>query len=560
MIKKLKNLKVDQKLKQAFKTILIAFIIAVILALAGIAMINANLNRFYNESYKNTQLQLEIRRDIQLVGKNVLWAITATDGTQLDKISTAETYAQRVEENIQTLSTSFSDKDKIATLQSALTTLKNERAAITSLLYSGNQAKALTLFNGTYNDATENMQNILIEIGDSANAQAATAYSRASSLVSMINVILVVVAIGSIILCIKLAKELTQLLLTPIKELQGAAQKLKAGELDIQIVYNSTDELGDLAQNFREACAEMRTVIFDMGEMLGKMADGNFNFDTNTAESYIGDFESLLSNIRRTNDALSTTLTKINQTSGQVMVGAGQLASSAQSLAEGATEQSGAVEELMATITKVSSLAEDSAEGAITAANSAKTSAENAAKSREEINKLTGAMERINETSREIENIIGAIEEIAEQTNLLALNASIEAARAGEAGRGFAVVADQIGKLAADSAQSAITTRELISKSLTEIENGNQIVDKTVVAIGSVLESMEGFANMASASADSSKTQSTMLKHVEQGIEQISSVVENNSASAEENSAISQELSAQAQTLEQMVAEFELRS
>ena len=87
-------------------------------------------------------------------------------------------------------------------------------------------------------------------------------------------------------------------------------------------------------------------------------------------------------------------------------------------------------------------------------------------------------MERISDTSKEIQNIIGAIEDFASQTNLLSLNASIEAARAGEAGKGFAVVADQIGKLASDSAQSAIDTKKLIEKSLDEIENGNIITEK----------------------------------------------------------------------------------
>ena len=90
-------------------------------------------------------------------------------------------------------------------------------------------------------------------------------------------------------------------------------------------------------------------------------------------------------------------------------------------------------------------------------------------------------------TSQEIQNIIGSIEEIASQTNLLSLNASIEAARAGEAGKGFAVVADQIGKLAGDSAQAAVNTRDLIEKSLQEIENGNQITEKTVAALNRFL-------------------------------------------------------------------------
>lgn len=86
------------------------------------------------------------------------------------------------------------------------------------------------------------------------------------------------------------------------------------------------------------------------------------------------------------------------------------------------------------------------------------------------MNDLLMEMEHITEISKEIGNIITDIEDIASQTNLLSLNASIEAARAGEAGKGFAVVADQIGKLAADSAKSAVNTRDLIDKTLVEIE------------------------------------------------------------------------------------------
>lgn len=375
----------------------------------------------------------------------------------------------------------------------------------------------------------------------------------------VITVVMVLAGAGAAALCFALAKMLTQNIVEPVKELQAAVQKLKEGELDIDITYEGGDELGELAADLREACAQMHTVVADSGYLLGEMAEGRFNISTQVESSYVGDFRNVILSMRKLNRQLDATLHQIAESTSQVKVGSEQLAQSAQDLAEGATEQAGAVEELTATIESVTHISEESAENATTAANAAKKAAENAGRNREEINELTGAMARITETSKEIENIIAAIEDIASQTNLLSLNASIEAARAGEAGRGFAVVADQIGKLAADSAQSAVNTRELIGKALEEIEAGNRIVENTMEAIGSVLADMESFAGMASGAAEASRVQADMLKQIEAGIEQISSVVQSNSASAEETSAVSEELSAQAITLEEMVGKFELR-
>ena len=317
--------------------------------------------------------------------------------------------------------------------------------------------------------------------------------------------------------------------------------------------------MGELTQDLRETCEILKGVITDTGNVLAEMAEGNFNVTSATTELYVGDFETLIVAMNQLNSQLDATLRQIKESAGHVMIGSEQLAGSAQELAEGASEQACAVDELTATIADVTNISEDSAKNAMMAASSAKDAADEASSSREKISKLTEAMDRITETSKEIEDIITAIEKIAAQTNLLSLNASIEAARAGEMGKGFAVVADQIGKLAADSRQSAVTTRELISKSLTEIENGNIMVEYTMESIGTALSNMESFAGMAAGAAEASQEQADMLKQIQARIDQISTVVQSNSASAEETSAISQELSAQAIGLEEMINKFELR-
>lgn len=556
----LKNAKVAKKLQVAFTLVIAFFAIAFVIAVFCIRLINSQLSEFYNKSYANTALQLEIRKDIQVVGKNVLWALTTDDaaGTQ-SKIDEADKYAQFVGSNIDTLKQNFDNDEMVASLEAAVSNLKAVRAQVLELAVAQKNEEALALFNGDYNAATTKVQDILIEIGNYADAQAAKAYRTSGILGNVTTILMLVLSAIVILLCVNLASIITSCFKTPIQELELAANKLKDGELDITITYESEDEMGILANHFREACAQMQDVILDVGELLNKMSDGNFNVNTTIEEKYVGNFTTLITSMRTLNRELNGTLKHINEVSDQVRVGSEQLADSSQALAEGATDQAGAVEELTATIENVTAMSSDNADNALAAASSLAEAAKEAEQSREDMAELTSAMKRITDTSKEIENIIGAIEDIASQTNLLSLNASIEAARAGEAGRGFAVVADQIGKLATDSAQSAVTTRELIGKALAEIERGNQITIQTAEAINTVLASMTSFSTMAKESANGSRTQADMLQQIADGIEQISTVVQNNSASAQETSAVSEELFAQAETLRELVGRFVLR-
>ena len=554
-----RKLKVGTKLKYAFTTVIVTLAIAVVVSLVSIVKMNVDTYKFYKEAYANSTLQMEIRKDIQLVGKYILWSMTTDDtGSTQSYLNSAQKYADQVGKNVTTLEKSFHDKKKVAELKDAIEELKKQRAAVVELAKRNKNDEALALFNSDYNDATEKIQDILVDIGKVASAEAKSQYTsaRVTGLVSII--LMILIGAGAVAFSTVIRTTITGIMLKPIQELEGAAEKLKAGQLDVEINYESPDELGKLAGNFRQACKTLEVIVQDTSYLLGEMAEGNFNVSSNNAQIYIGNFRQQYESISKLKHELSDTLTQINEASEQVASGSGQLAGGAQALAEGATDQAGAVEELTATVESVSGIAESSAESASGAYQMVRTAVEQADQSREELQALTNAMERISSTSQEIQNIIGSIEEIASQTNLLSLNASIEAARAGEAGKGFAVVADQIGKLAGDSAQAAVNTRDLIEKSLQEIENGNQITEKTVAALNKILESMNDFANAVKGASESSTEQANMLKQIEQGIEQISSVVQSNSAAAEETSATSQELSAQSEGLKNLVGRFKL--
>lgn len=560
MSDRLRNMKMKKKLMLCIRSIAILFLAAVLITFMGSTMIKYNYQGFYEGTYLSAEYVRNLSENIQKIGKNILWATNTEDESLTqERIGIALDVIKQMQTDQAALKETFKDQALLGELERASAAMETIGSQVIAFAGNNQNEEALALFDKEFSTAQQQLEQVLDNIKAAVDKEADTEFTSSQYLALVVFLLVLVLTVFCVFSSLSLEKALLRSILEPVEELENAAAKLAAGDLDITIKYTAEDELGQLAGSFRETCRNLQLVIGDLKQMMEQLRDGNFRADSQCPESYVGDFHFIYTNLEDMVDQLSEVMGQITVASEQVALGSSQMAENAQALAEGATDQAGAVEELTATIGNMTSEAQNSAEYAASAFGKAEEYRRQADTGNQEMEELARAMERITVSSQEVQNIIGEIEDIASQTNLLSLNASIEAARAGEAGRGFAVVADQIGKLAANSGESAVRTRELIQKTLEEVTAGATMTERTKNAFNQIVSGIEALAEASRQSSETSTAQVAAMDQVERGIEQISGVVQSNSAAAQETSASSEELSAQAATLNELMGRFQLR-
>ena len=561
MREKIKKMKVEKKLRFCFTLVVIIASIAAVLGIAALVLVNSRYNKVL---VQNGFSQGEIGIFSTYLNKEpamIRELILLQDETEIkEAVGELDEIRKKTDAALDVLDahcTTEEEKKLLATVNDTLPTYRDIFEQVQEKAQNNQNEEALDLLMSQGKPTLKILTDAVEELID-LNVQMGNEGSRNMQYLALIVLaVMVIVIVVSIVIAMRIAGFVAKLFAEPIKHVQDASAKMASGDLNIEIDSMYPDEIGDMTESFKEAASLLKQYIHELSRGLREVAAGNF--DIATEVDFRGDFAELDRAIVTIITSLSDTLGNIHESTEQVSMGAYQMAESATSLAEGATNQASSVEELTASIQNITETIVNSSEKAQESHENAEQFMGEAEKSNEDIRQLKSAMDRINDTSKEIVNIITAIEDIAAQTNLLSLNASIEAARAGEAGKGFAVVADQIGKLAADSASAAVDTKRLIENSIQEVERGNEITARTTDAIESLIR---GIATLAESTDEISKmtvAQADAMKQMESGVEQISEVIQNNSAAAEETSATSEELSAQTENLEQMVGKFTLK-
>lgn len=353
---------------------------------------------------------------------------------------------------------------------------------------------------------------------------------------------------------IQLGNKVVQPITTVVKRLELLAE----GDLHTDIPEPEVnDETAILMNGLAQTIQGLKRIINDIDSHLADLSEGNFMIEIEG--DYKGDFAEISRSFRGIIQSLSTAMRDIDNNAKSVQRGAEDLAGASLQLAEGATDQASAVQELTATIAEISDKI------SINAQNAEKTRAivaemnDRVMESNEHMKNNTAAMDKIRAASDKIAVIIGSIEDVADQTALLALNASIEAARAGEHGKGFGVVATQVGALADQSSEAARNTKDLIQNAILAVEEGIQYANSTADSLITVVENAKTVNDSMKEIAIASDDQAVAASQISEGINQIAEVVESNSATSEESAAASEEMSGQAQMLKNLVKQFKIR-
>ncbi len=565
-----KNAPIKKKLLISHGSIIVSTFVLIVVLLSSMLGIQGYVKDMYEGPVTNSYYIGDIRYALADIPRAINYAraesvlfnadVDAITEEVKRDVDNARTMLQEAYEVLSETLLTEESKGQLAGIYAYVQELEDELNTTMGLMMAKRIESAGYYYTESVKPVIDEIRIQVEELDQSVYAVSSDYSAQATRIAIIMLVIGIVVLILVVVAAVATTRRVTAIIAEPVGEITRAAKLMRQGDMKAhrEITHESEDELGILADAMRGTMITLNDYIEEISGVLSQMAHGDLTKDFDEITDFLGDFSSIKESFMYILKEFNKTLTSIRMVSGQVDKGSDEIATSANDLAASTEEQASSVEELTATIGTVSNLAIENARQADLEYTGIMESVHAAERKREQVQELQDEMQRIKEISGKIAVIITAIEEIADQTSLLSLNASIEAARAGEAGRGFAVVADQIGKLATDSAQAAINTKDLISKTVAEIEKGDAITKSTAEAFENIIKEMNSFAETAKTSSKTAIEQADILKQVEEGIGQIAGATQENAASAEESLATSEELAARATELAEQVDKFKL--
>src|ERR1051326_4121499 len=487
-----------------------------------------------------------------------------------------EMYEKRFNENIKTAHDTFAElakvetdakkKDEIAAIDALLTKLEQKQSTVTGLAYANKTSDAFAFIQHqvfpVYSELTKRLDAIVES--EKEDITKAGVSLRATSSVAQQDVLWTSI-VGFLIGTTALGLMAVFQIVRPIRRVTAALKELADGRLEVEVEgLQRGDEVGTLAKALQvfkqQAIAEHNRaqetvqVVEAIGSGLEALAKGNLSYRLSATMS--GSFAKLKDDFNAALAQLEEAVKAVLSGTEDIGVGANEISQAADDLSRRTEQQAASLEETAAALEEITATVKMTAQNA-KEATSIVTKAKAAAEEGGGVVKTAiNAMGQIEQSSKQITDIIGILDEIAFQTNLLALNAGVEAARAGDAGKGFAVVASEVRALAQRSSQAAKEIKSLIQASGGHVASGVKYVGETGDSLRRIVEQVMQINALVSEMASAAHQQSTGIEEVNAAVTQMDQVTQQNAAMVEQSTAAARNLAAQTADLKGLVSFF----
>jgi len=360
----------------------------------------------------------------------------------------------------------------------------------------------------------------------------------------------------------------------PLSQTAATMRSMANGDLSVTIAGDGrSDEMGDVARAlvaFRQAEIDKRAleevskkqqiernkIIESLSIALRHLANGNVSY--RIEDQFAGQYEELRMDFNSALTAVGSALRAVAEASDAIQIGTGEIAQASNDLSIRTEQQAAALEQTSASMTTATSSVRETADAAKNANQAVRETHDAAAKGGEIVHDAISAMDEIENSSKQISQIIALIDNVAFQTNLLALNAAVEAARAGEAGDGFAVVAAEVRGLAQRTADAANDVKKLITSSASQVENGVRLVGQAGETLDHIVERVSEITRLMTDIASSVEEESLVLVQVNSAVGEMDQMTQQNAAMVEESTASARNLANEATSLAHLVGSFQI--